>query len=264
MNEKIGFVGCGNMGSAILEGLLKNKIAARNHIFIFDPVPVKLRALHKQFSIQICKNNEEVIQKSSIVILAIKPQELGNLSRTLKSELKNKTVVSILAGTPIAKVKKLLGNKNTVARAMPNLSAKVGESMTAIAGDPAGITKAKIIFSGCGEVIQLPEAYFDLFTAVSGSGPAYFFFLMELLASYLQKNGVTSGSAKQMAVQTAFGAAKLAKISHEHPEILRKQVTSRGGTTEAALSVLFSKKVPQIFNQALAKAVRRAKELSRG
>lgn len=273
LKEKIGFIGCGNMGSAILEGLLKNRIVTAKQISVFDPDSQKLKSIQKKFGVRLSKSNDDLFNQSQILILAIKPQELMNLAKELKMNVilrqsrrisgRRFLIISILAGTPISKIKKLLGGKNPVVRAMPNLGAKVSESMTALAGDLGALSKAKIIFSGCGGVIELPEKYFDLFTAASGSGPAYFFLLMEILARFLERNGISKKKADQIAVQTALGAGKLANILPESPDILRKRVTSKGGTTEAALSVLFKKGIQKTFNEALGKAVKRAKELSK-
>ncbi len=263
LKEKIGLIGCGNMGAAILEGLLKNKIAKPRQIFMFDPIPEKLKLLSKKFSVRICRNNDEVIRQSQIVILAVKPQELAVISKGLRGAFKNQALITILAGTPISKVRRFLGSKIAIARAMPNLGAKVGSAITALCGDARAIRKAELIFSGCGETVRVAEKQFDVVTAVSGSGPAYFFLLMELLANFAETHGFSKESAKRLSVQTALGAAKLAKLSSENPEALRKQVTSKGGTTEAALSFLFKKKAPEIFGQAFLQAVRRAKALSR-
>lgn len=264
LKEKIGFIGCGNMGGAILEGLLKNGIAKPNQIFIFDPLQKTRNEVRRKHKVHISFDNQEVIRKSDIVILAIKPQELRNMKNDLKVLRSRQIVITILAGTPIQKVKKFLHQNVLIARAMPNLGAKVGASITALSGNSKAVQKAEIIFSGCGVVLKVPEKYMDLVTAVSGSGPAYFFFLMEILAQFAKSKGLSEKEAVTLAVETAYGAGKLATVSLESPEVLRKRVTSKGGTTEAALSVLFKKNTPQIFKLALERAIKRAKELSRG
>ena len=263
LKEKIGFIGCGNMGSAILEGLIKNKIARPKRILVHDPAKRRMFLLRKRFFVRVCSSNEEVVKGASIILLAIKPQELKEVLTPLKPFLQNHTIISILAGTPLIKLRNIVGLKNAVVRAMPNLGAKVGESITALTGHLRGLQKAELIFAGCGETVQVRERYFDVVTAVSGSGPAYFFLLMEMLANFAQKSGLPLDQANRLAVQTALASGKLAKLIHLDPERLRKQVTSKKGTTEAALSVLFSEGFERIFEKALQKAVGRAGEISR-
>ncbi len=260
LNQKIGFIGCGNMGGGILQGILQKKLASPGQIFVHDPYARNL----SRYRVRVVRNNRDVLKSSSIVILAIKPQELANVAKELKAGLtKRHTVISILAGTPVSKIKKHLGKNFTVVRAMPNLGAVVGESMTAVTGDAKGLKKAEVIFSACGKVIRTSEKYLDLVTAVSGSGPAYFFLLMELLASYAKKSGLSEAQANQLAIQTALGSAKLASCAKDSPAVLRARVTSKKGTTDAALKVMFKRKLPKIVEEALKKAVKRAKELSR-
>ncbi len=270
LKEKIGFIGCGNMGGAILEGLLKNRITKSSQIFVFDPYPKTLSRIRRQFHVRVCSSNQEVIQKSQIVILAIKPQELHGLANAFKLARAGQTVITILAGTPIQKIKKLIRSNVLIARAMPNLGAKVGASMTAVTGNAHAVRKVETIFSGCGEVIRVSEKYMDLVTAVSGSGPAYFFLFMEILETFAKKYGISKKDARLLAVQTALGASKLAdNDKNQSLKMLRQRVTSKGGTTEAALTskfvrVSFEKLVPMIFENALKHAIKRAKELSRG
>ena len=263
LKETIGFIGCGNMGSAILEGLIRNKIVKPSQVFVYDPATALLKKVRSQFKVHMCSSNKEVVHHSQIVILAIKPQELRKVSTELRPMLRKHVVVSILAGTPIQKVRSLLGRGVFIVRAMPNLGAKVGESITALSGDSKAVQKGEVIFSGCGATIRLAEKYFDLVTAVSGSGPAYFFYLMELLVKFARASGLSLGQANRLVVQTALGTGKLAKLAKESPEILRKRVTSKGGTTEAALSVLFAEGVARIFHRALTKAILKAKKLSK-
>ena len=158
----------------------------------------------------------------------------------------------------------ILGTKPAVVRAMPNLGAQVSQSMTAVTGENrSALQSAEVIFSGCGQVILLSEKHFDLVTAISGSGPAYFFLLMELLAKAAERKGISKGAARLLAVQTAFGAALLAERSIRTPKELRKQVTSKKGTTDAALRYLEKKKFSQTFLSAIDRAVKRARQLSK-
>ncbi|MFA5160183.1 MAG: pyrroline-5-carboxylate reductase dimerization domain-containing protein, partial [Candidatus Omnitrophota bacterium] len=171
--------------------------------------------------------------------------------------------ISILAGMTTEKITKALGKNVTVVRAMPNLGAKVGQSMTVICGrSRTGLSFAETLFAGCGEVVTLPEKMLDLVTAISGSGPAYFFHLMELLTDFGVKQGLPSRIAGVLAVQTGLGAALLAKGSGGSCAELRQQVTSKKGTTEAALKTLQHGKFGKIFQRALAAAMNRSRQLS--
>ena len=146
---------------------------------------------------------------------------------------------------------------------MPNLGARVGQAITALTGkDTRSVDIAETIFSGCGKTLRLEEQFFDLVTALSGSGPAYFFLMMELLVNMAVKNGMNEKDARQLAVQTAVGSGLLAAQSEYSPEELRKMVTSKGGMTEAALNVLNQKKFGNIFSEALQAALDRGKQLS--
>ncbi|MBI3999739.1 MAG: pyrroline-5-carboxylate reductase [Candidatus Omnitrophica bacterium] len=264
LNQTIGLMGCGNMGSAILAGLLRKRLVRPNQVFVYDPIISKARSISKEFRLQSVQSNLELARRSQIMILAFKPQDLhlatGEMRPVLRS---NQIVISILAGTPVSKLYRAFGGRTTLVRAMPNLGAQVGAGITVLVGTSRAAVKiAKAIFSCCGKTIELPEKCFDWVTAVSGSGPAYFFLMMELLAKAARRGGISEKSAKLLATQTALGAAQLAAVSSHSPEALRKMVTSKKGTTEAALKVLFKGQFPNLFSHALAQAVRRAKELS--
>ena len=268
IQEKIGLIGVGNMGSAILSGLLEKGKAQPRQIYVHDILKEKAAQFAAEHKI-----NEPVpflaglVRRVEVVLLAIKPQDLKEVGSGLKLYLTHKhTLISILAGTPIARIKEVAGEKASIVRAMPNLGAKVGRAITALGGSSKKSLKiAEGIFSACGETIILEdEPYFDLVTAVSGSGPAYFFLMMEMLADFAETKGLSKKDAQTLAVQTAVGAGLLAESSSISPAEFRKMVTSKGGTTEAALRVLEERKFGEIFHQALEAAFQRGRELSRG
>ena len=265
LTQTIGLIGCGNMGSAILAGLLRHRMVRPKQVFVYDAVVSRAQSISKEFCVNIMRSNLELVRRSQIILLAVKPQDLEAVAERISPALRsNQMVISILAGTPLKKLRRALGSRTALVRAMPNLGAQVGEGITALVGtNRAALKTAEAIFSCCGKTIQLPEKYFDLVTAVSGSGPAYFFLMMELLAKAARQGGISEASAKLLATQTALGAARLAVVSPQSPEVLRKMVTSKKGTTEAALKVLFAKQFPSIFSRALLQAVHRAKELSK-
>ena len=263
MNKRLGLIGCGNMGSAILSGLIGKRILGPGQIYVYDNVRSKRSSLSKKYRVRTAKNNLDLVKKSEIVLLAIKPQDLYTVSKETRDAFNSRhTIISILAGTPIQKLKRAFGTKTKIVRAMPNLGAQVGESVTAVTGNKSSLKTAQVIFLSCGEVILLPEKYFDSVTAISGSGPAYFFLMMELLTKAGMKKGISKQSSELLAIQTAVGAAKLAR-QLKSPEHLRKQVTSKKGTTDAALQFLWKKKFPAIFLGAIDQAVKRAKQLSK-
>jgi len=253
------------MGSAILRGVVSKKIVRADKVFAYDVVRSKSQALSKRLGVQAADSFRDLVVASDVLILAVKPQDLTKAGAQIKSALKRrKIIISILAGTRVGKLKKFLGTHAQLVRAMPNLGATVGEAITAITShDGAALRVAEQIFFGCGRVICLEEKHFDLVTAMSGSGPAYFFLLMELLAAFGTKQGLTRKVSEQLAIQTAVGAGKLAQVSPFSPAMLREMVTSRKGTTAAALEYLKKERFSNIFQTAISKAVKRSQELSR-
>lgn len=261
----IGFLGCGNMGSAILAGLLRAKLAVPQEILVFDVSKPKLSEIRKRFCVKTACDEGDLARRVDILVLAVKPQEFTAVSRKIKKILRPGTwVLTVLAGVPIRRIRAELGRGVSVVRAMPNLGAFSGESMTALTGgNPRHLKLAAKIFSGCGRVLELPEKYFDLVTALSGSGPAYFFYLMELLVREGRRYGLSEKEARYLVVQTANGAARLAGQSRETLTELRTRVTSKGGTTESALRVMEAEGMPGILRKAVKNAVNRARELGR-
>lgn len=265
IKEKIGVLGVGNMGGAILEGLFKNRIAEPSQVWVCDKIKDKAAQFAAQWKTQIAADSTGLVALTDVILLAVKPQDLSELGSGLQINLEKKeyTVISILAGTPIAKIKDAVGKKARIVRAMPNLGAKVGEAITALTSiHPQSLGLAGKIFSGCGETVILDEKYFDLVTAVSGSGPAYFFLLMELLSKEAVTHGLSEKDARKLAIKTALGAALLAQTSDLSPAELRQQVTSKGGTTEAALKVFEKEGLPAIVSKGIQAALKRGQELS--
>ena len=265
LKEKIGLIGVGNMGTAILEGLFKKKIAKPAQVWVYDKFPEKVSAFTKHWKVHPASSSLDVVKNSKILLLAVKPQDLEEASTAFKPFLRsNHVIISILAGTPIAKIKKIVGSGTKIVRAMPNLGAKVGEAMTALTGDHGQAMKlAERIFSGCGKTLRLDEKHFDLVTAVSGSGPAYFFHLMELLEEVGIANGLSKTAARLLAIQTAVGGSLLAQSAKESPAELRAMVTSKGGTTAAALNVMEKENFAETFRKAVHAARDRSREMSR-
>jgi len=266
MKDTLGLVGVGNMGTAILEGLFVRGISKPSQVWIYDKMQDKTRDFSKKWGVHRAASVEEVACNSRWILLAVKPQDLSIIGAELKPNLTRKNgIISILAGTPVAKIRRAVGAKPAIIRSMPNLGAKVGQSMTAVTGTSKdALQAAKTIFDACGRTVVLPERFFDLVTAVSGSGPAYFFFLMEVLADFGVRHGLKRKDAELLAVQTAQGAAKLAAGSDVSPQEWRDRVTSKKGTTEAAFKVIKRSGADKVFAKAFQAALDRGRELSRG
>jgi len=262
--KSIGIVGVGHMGSAIVRGVLRKKVFNPSDIWIYDVDFKKAERLARELKVKWAKHPKEIAVRTDLILLAVKPQNLPETAISLKAHFrKDPSVITILAGVSMGTVKKHFSQKASVVRAMPNLGATVGESFTALTGDRALLPVARRIFESCGEVLILPESRFHAITALSGSGPAYYFFLMELAMIEAKRWGLSEEQAILLAKQTAKGAALLATHSPHKPSELRGEVTSKGGTTEAALKVLIKKRFPQIFSQAIMAAVKQGEKLGK-
>jgi pyrroline-5-carboxylate reductase len=264
MMRSVGLLGVGNMGAAILEGLLKKRMVHSSRVLIYDKMTGKAKAFSRKWNVREAISGRKLVESSAIVLLAFKPQDLSSVACDLKGAFHKKPlVVSILAGTPVKKIRKAIGAGPQIVRAMPNLGATVGESVTALCGgSPKSLAVAEKVFLGCGTTVRLNEKMMNLVTAVSGSGPAYFFLLMEILIQECVKQGMTCEQASSLVLQTSLGAARLAQASDEAPDKLRNRVTSKGGTTAAAVEVLERCGVREAFRKAVRAAVRRGQELS--
>jgi len=264
-SHKIGLIGVGNMGTSILEGVLNRHLTSPSRVWVYDKATDKSKAFARRRGVKLASSLAELVQKTDTVLLAMKPQDFVLFASENRSFFKKgQGVISILAGMTTEKIAKALGKGVVIVRAMPNLGAKVGQSMTVLCGkNKKALSFAGALFSGCGEVVTLPEKSLDLVTAVSGSGPAYFFHLMELMTDFGMKHGLPCPVAQTLAVQTGLGAALVAQGSKVSCATLREMVTSKKGTTDAALKVLKRKRFGKIFEQALKAAMDRSRELRR-
>lgn len=252
------------MGGAILSGVIQKGIVTPAQVTVYDKIADKRKSFARQSKVHLGESNADVVRRSSVIVLAIKPQDLFDAAREFQEAFTARhTLITILAGTPVAKIERAVGIKPNIVRAMPNLGAQVGAGITALSGKkPASVKISEAIFSGCGKTVRLAEEFFDLVTAVSGSGPAYFFLMMELLSKEAEEQGLPEKIARQLAVQTALGAGLLASRSDLSPAELRRQVTSKGGTTEAALKVFEKEGLAGIISRGVQAALERGKELS--
>lgn len=237
MGAAIGFIGVGNMGSAIIRGLAQEKSLTLHGI---DLDQAKLKVLAKECGLKIQKSIKDLVAACDYVLLAVKPQHAEEALKESASALKGKVLLSIAAGIPQARLKAMCGGKCPVVRIMPNTPALVGEGVFALCLDDDRLKKPQKdfltgLFGKLGQVHVLPEKQFDAFTAVVGSGPAYVFAFMEALVDAAVYLGLPRDAATTMVKGLFTGSAKLAAESPLHLAQLRDMVTSPGGTTIRAL-----------------------------
>ncbi len=265
---KISVIGAGNMGQALIRGLVEKSVYPQN-ISVFDVDRKKLEAMKRETHVKIAKSNRQCISLADVVILAVKPQILQEVIEEIASSMdQDSLVISIAAGVPIAKIEAYFKKPVSLIRVMPNMPALVGQGMSAFSlGRRASQKHKKIaeaILSAFGEIVHLPEKMLDLVTAVSGSGPAYFFLLAEKLIEAAYEMGMKVDVAKKLVYQTALGSGRVMTESQEDPEVLIDRVASKGGTTEAALRVFQKHGIGKIIHDAVRAANKRSKEISKG
>ncbi|WP_370400648.1 pyrroline-5-carboxylate reductase [Sulfitobacter sp. JB4-11] len=257
-------LGCGKMGSAMLAGWLARGLPPTS-VWVQDPHPSDWLAA------QSVHLNAELPQSPALVLVAVKPQMMGDALPSMAGLGNGKTVfVSVAAGTPISYFEQTLGVQTPIVRAMPNTPAAISKGITAIVGnDVAGsgaLDEAELLLSAVGEVVRLEtEGQIDAVTGVSGSGPAYVFHMIECLAAAGEAEGLPAALALQLAKATVAGAGALAAEAEEDPAQLRINVTSPNGTTQAALEVLMDKDsgFPALLKRAVKAATHRSRELAR-
>ena len=241
LHPRLAFIGGGNMASCIIGGLINNNYPA-TRIMVSDPTPGKLAELEQQFTIAVSDSNSEACQWAEIVILAVKPQVMKTVTAEIKSGLThNPLIISIAAGITSRQLANWLEGDRALIRTMPNTPALIQKGATGLYATPAVSaqqrTQAETILKAVGCTVWVEdESLIDTVTAVSGSGPAYFFLLMEAMIDAGVKQGLTRPVAEQLTLQTALGAAELATNSDVDVAELRRRVTSPGGTTEQAIS----------------------------
>lgn len=267
--DTIGFVGSGNMAEALIKGIVAAKIYAPENVFVSDIRVERLELLAEKYGVVPVESNAELAAKAQTVVLSIKPQNMAEALGSIKDAIGGETlVISIAAGIKVAKIAAVLGEM-AIVRVMPNTPALIGEGASALYANERAkslLDKAVSIFSSVGKAVVVDnEDLIDAVTAVSGSGPAYYFLLMEEMVKAGVKLGLPEDVAKDLVLQTAKGAGLLAveaDKNNESPAELRRKVTSPGGTTEAALKTLTENDYSRLINDALTAACDRSRELS--
>jgi pyrroline-5-carboxylate reductase len=268
--SKIGFIGAGNMAQAIISGIINAKVYKPKDIFITDIKIKTAKLARSKYKVICAKDNPHLAQSVDILVLSVKPQNMPFVLLQIKNSMrKNLLIVSIAAGITTKQIQEMLGNV-AVVRVMPNTPALIGQGAAALYATKKGkcrLKEVEKIFSAVGlAVVVNDEKLIDAVTAVSGSGPAYFFLMMEEMVKAAVKLGLKKETAEKLVLQTAKGAGLLAVKSAGEgisPDVLRKNVTSPNGTTEAALKIFAKRNFEKIVNDALAAAAKRSRELSK-
>lgn len=264
MREHIAFIGGGNMATAMISGLQAQGFAV-GQIDVVEPFSEAQERLKSHFGITAHPLAGAFLGGATIVIWAVKPQSFKEAALQVRFHTKEALHISVAAGIPSDSIAKWLGNERVI-RTMPNTPALIGKGMTGLFAR-AAVTEqdrqhAERIVSGMGRFLWLDnESHLDAVTAISGSGPAYMFYFMEAMTAAGAEMGLSREQAYQLAVATFIGAGELAQSSHEPPEILRQRVTSKGGTTHAAIVSMDESHIKDLFSKALHAAHRRAVEM---
>lgn len=267
--QKVGFIGGGNMGEALIKGLVAANLVPPEAIYASDVRPERLRALDQQYGIQLLPDNAELVRQADIVILAVKPQIMAPVVRQISAAVtKKKLLISIAAGVSTLTIRAALGKEARLIRVMPNTPALVLEGVTAIAKadglEPGDLDTASEIFSAVGRVVTLEEELMDAVTGLSGSGPAYVAVVVESLADGGVKMGLDRVTAMTLATQTVLGAARLMLETGMHPGALKDMVSSPGGTSIAGVHALEEGGIRHTLIKAVERATQRSRELGRG
>ena len=267
MESKVVFIGAGNMAEAIVSGMVAGGFCAPEKIIMTDIRPERLADLEREYGVSTSTDNS-VVKNAEIVVLAVKPQVMAEVLKGIMTVLRKETlIISIAAGIPTAKIEAALGGKRRVVRVMPNTPALVGQGASAIAAganaDEADLAVTETILGCVGLTVRVKEEELDAVTALSGSGPAYVFYLLEGMLAAADKMGLDKETARRLALKTVEGAARLMEDTGEAADVLRTKVSSKGGTTEAAIRSMDEAGVKDAVIQALLAAQRRSIELSK-
>jgi pyrroline-5-carboxylate reductase len=270
MAYELGILGAGNMAEAIVRGVLGANRLTPQQIIAADVSAERRSVFDFALGVTAVEKNIEVAEQARIILLSVKPQmmqaALAGIGQVLRPDA---LVISIAAGISSRFIESTIGGKTAwhIVRSMPNTPMLVGEGMVAIArgrhATSEDIAAARQLFECAADVIEVKESQIDTVTAISGSGPAYFFFLVEQMVKAGTEMGLTPEQARRLAAKTALGAAKMLTNSPDSPAELRRKVTSPGGTTEAAIKTMESHGLPKIVIEAIKAAEQRSKELGK-
>ena len=262
---KISFIGGGNMASAIIGGLLRQGFSAAD-LHVVEPYAPGREKLAREFGVAVSAQADAALAQSEVIVLAVKPQQMHEAVAPLRTHLVKQLVVSIAAGIRLTDLARWLGGYARLVRCMPNTPALIGAGITALYADDSvdsvGRAAAQQVLAAVGRAVWVDdEALIDPVTAISGSGPAYVFYFLEAMQEAGRELGLPEATTRELALETFIGAARLAAQSPETFATLRERVTSKGGTTAAALQVMNDNDMKASFIKALKAASNRGREL---
>ncbi len=267
--NKVAFIGAGNMNAGVIGGLVGSGFTAEN-IIVSNPSPEKRVALKAKLGINETADNIEAANFADTIVLGVKPHLIADVCQEIAKQvdISNKCFISVAAGCTLAQIQKALGANTAVVRTMPNTPSQLGLGMTGMFASPQVNTEQKAfsesLMLAAGEIVWLAQEHqIDHIIALSGSGPAYFFLFMEAMEKQAREYGFDQAMSRKIVQQTALGAASMVV---ENPELsisqLRENVTSKGGTTQAALKTFTDGGLPQLVTNAMSSAVARAQEIA--
>jgi pyrroline-5-carboxylate reductase len=268
LNAKIGIIGAGKIGAAIARGVIRAGLVVKEQVMASDVSPALTGALGAETSVATTADNGVACDFADIVILAVKPQIVDGVAREIARKLgAKKLLVSVAAGVPLARIETNLAPGARVVRVMPNLPCVVGAAAAGFAAGahatPEDLEHVGAILNSFGVALPVEEKYLDAVTGLSGSGPAYVFLFIEALADGGVEAGLPRDVALKLAMQTVYGAARLALESAKHPGELKDEVASPGGTTIAGIYALEQKGFRGAVMEAVVRATQRSKELGK-
>lgn len=262
--KNIAFAGAGSMAEAIITGLINGGVCFPQHIKVTNRANMeRLTFLNQAYGVSVTNDKQETVSGASIIILAMKPKDVRAGIESIRDYVNsNQVIISVLAGISSETIQELFGKKLSIIRAMPNTSATIQRSATGLACNSnvtaAQLKQATELFEAIGTVTHVEEHQLDAVTGLSGSGPAYIYYIAEALEKAAEETGLEKETAKALIAQTLLGAAEMLMTSGKEPALLRKEVTSPGGTTEAGIEKLQAYQV----DEAIAACVKRATERS--
>ena len=269
MQFAVGVIGVGNMGAALVRGIIDRGTVSAQSVIVCDLDQDLVGRICDDMGVVDGTKATHVAASADLVVLAAKPQNLPSLLDEISPSINaNQTIMSIAAGVTTQSIEESLGGKPSVIRVMPNLPALVGEGISVICGGlhatESDFERVEAVLSAVGVCLKAPEEMMDPVTALSGTGPAYVFHTMEAMIQSGIEMGMSSEMAERLVLHTVFGSAMLAKESDLDPTSLREAVTSRGGTTDAAISHLEENGYTRLVVKAILAAMDRSEELGRG
>jgi pyrroline-5-carboxylate reductase len=264
----ITFIGAGSMAEALISGMTKTLYQPEQIIVTNRCNQKRLEYMKETYGVRIETNKEKAVKEADIVILAMKPKDAAEGITSIAPMIgEHQLIISVLAGVTTETIVSLIGKNVAVIRAMPNTSATIGQSATAISqghfATEAHLAIAKTLFETVGIVTVVPEHDLHAVTGLSGSGPAYVYYLVEAMEKAAEEIGLDRTVAKELILQTIIGAAQMLQTTNKHPSILRKEVTSPGGTTEAGIQVLERYRYQEAVVACIKRATERSEELGK-